>query len=304
MAKSKRTSAIINQKGGVGKSTAVSSLASILTEKGRKVLTINLDPQRNVDMAAGAAIGRADTGTLNMLHVMNREVSLSDIIISTPIGDLARASSQLYSWSGHATEKNPAITQNLAELSDTSEMLFSLAEKGFSNNSSDDLYILRDEIAKLEKKYDHILIDTNPSLTELTLNALYAADYVVVPAFPEESSLTAIRDLWDTIQGISFFDATKRLEVAGILITKCKKNTVLYRDFVDNYQKMAIKMGSILFNSAISDTVAVGEYMSAQTDLIRYLKQTNPKSKVLGEYYDFAEEFERRIKTLEAKRRG
>jgi len=293
-----------NQKGGVGKSVSVSSLASILTEKKKKVLTINLDPQRNVDMAAGVAINRADPDTLNMLHVMSHQSSLSDVIVPTPIGDLARASNQLYSWSSSATETRPEVTKNLAEFGDTSDMFFSLVESGFSNGISGDLHIVKQEIAKLEKRYDYILIDTNPSLTDLTLNALFAADYVVIPAFPEESSSEAIEELWNTIQGITFYDATKQLSIAGILITKCKKHTILYKDFVENYKKMASKMSGILFDSAISDTIAVGEYMSAQTDLIRYLKQTNPKSKALGEYYDFAEEFERRIKTLEAKRRG
>ena len=88
---------VTNQKGGVGKTVTVSTLASALTSRGFRVLAVDLDPQRNLDMVAGRgmAIPVEDTATKSVLDVLKGDCSMADAIVQSNLGDLVRASSRL-----------------------------------------------------------------------------------------------------------------------------------------------------------------------------------------------------------------
>ena len=93
---------VTNQKGGVGKTVTVSTLASALTSRGFRVLAVDLDPQRNLDMVAGRgmAIPVEDTATKSVLDVLKGDCSMADAIVQSNLGDLVRASSRLSQWTG------------------------------------------------------------------------------------------------------------------------------------------------------------------------------------------------------------
>ena len=210
--------ATANQKGGVGKTITTTCLASLLTTEGKKVLTISLDPQRNFDMVAGEGvlIRRRDTESLSMLHVMRGQCTLPEAIVHTRLGDLVRASSQLYQWTGEQTisrEEYLPIRDNLPALQ---KLLDTRVLSGGEN-----MKVLDRLLDAVRSDYDYILIDTNPSLTLLTLNSLYASDYVLIPAFSETTSTEAITELYDTIQSIKYYNPGKYLEILGILMTRC-----------------------------------------------------------------------------------
>ena len=118
-----------------------------------------------------------------------------------------------------------------------------------------DAEVLNKELMPIKDKYDYILMDTNPSLTLLTLNSLYAAEYVLIPAFTEAASRDAITELWDTINGIKYFNPTKYLEIAGILITKYAARSKNAKRYAGLYQGLAQKMGTILFETKIRSSV-------------------------------------------------
>ena len=288
---------VTNQKGGVGKTVTVSSLASALTSQGYRVLLINLDPQRNLDMVAGkgVAIKRNDTETKSILDVLKGTCSLKEILVSTNIGDLARASSQLSQWTG----RHLVSREEFRSLD--KDQLYQLMTKRYQDGwGENDAEVLNKELSPLKDQYDYVIMDTNPSLTLLTLNSLYAADYVLIPAFTESASRDAITELWDTINGIKFYNPAKYLEIAGILITRFSPRSINAKRYVKFYRSLADKMGTILVEQKIRNSISVSEYMTSQQDLLRY----DGKGNTAQDYLKFVEEFKQRIEELEAKRHG
>lgn len=282
-----------NQKGGVGKTITVSATASILTSQGYRVLMIDQDAQRNLDMVADRkiAISRSDTTSKSILTVLNGECTMEDAIITTPIGDLVRATNQLYSWNGP-----PVITATeFDSLKNEPERLVSfLAERFQYVSEGDSVHLLSNAISPITDRYDYILIDTNPTLTLLTLNALYATQFVVIPAFSEKSSAEAIVELCETIQKIKIFDPWRHLEIAGILMTKYDVRTRASRRHDKKFPNLAARLGVNLFKVKIRASAKAAEYVEAGLDIIRY----DPKCNTSLDYIDFVEELKARIKTI------
>lgn len=274
---------IANQKGGVGKTITASSLASIYTSMGKKVLTISLDPQRNFDMVAGegALIERNDMDSLSMLHVLQGKCTLEEAIVPTRIGDLARASSQLYNWVG----EHILTVEEYLPIRDDLEALQKILDVRVQKDG-DNMKRLYKILAPVKDKYELILIDTNPSLTLLTMNGLYAADRVLIPAFSELTSNRSIVELWDTIRGINYYNTDRDIRIIGILMTKCNMRSLAFARHVERYEKLAAKMGTRLFDTKIRQSARAGDYVDAKMDLIRH----DPHGKVTEDYRRFANE--------------
>lgn len=275
---------VTNQKGGVGKTVTVSTMAAILSGKGYKVLSIDLDPQRNLDMSAGpgALINVNDTETKSILHVMRGECTMREAIFPCEIGDLVRASSLLSQWTGR-----PLV--NLQELyslpmKELHDLMISRAEQGWGETDS---YVLSEKLEEVKGDYDYILLDTNPSLMALTVNSLCASDYVLVPAIAERISLEAVKELWDTIKNLNHFNRWRKIKIAGILLTRYKPNTVIARAYRAQLEKQAKEMGTIVFNTTIRDSISVSEYTAEEKNLYAY----DPGNNVTQDYIKFVEEF-------------
>lgn len=286
---------VANQKGGVGKTITVSSLASILTQQGKKILTISLDPQQNFDMVAGKGvlIRRDDMDSLSMLHVLNRKCSIEEAIVKTDLGDLVRASSQMTQWAG-----NQILTEaEYGQLRDNYAKLISLLDERIIQGNGN-LRTLAQILGPIKSKYDFILIDTNPSLTLLTSNSLYAADYIVIPAFPEKSSATAITELVSTLNGIQYFTPGSTAKIAGILMTKCDFRSYSYHVYVKIYERLAETYNTRLFKSRIRQSARAKDYVDSGKDLIR----ADPKGRPTEDYYNFVQELLTVIKQEGKKR--
>ena len=123
---------VTNQKGGVGKTLTASSLASILTDKGYKVLSIDMDPQSNFTAVAGGpgTIKLGDTTSLSILDVLKQECSIEEAIVKSDIGDLVRASPNLTQWTGR-TLMSRRNFQELQEQGATPEEVYNLLEQRF-----------------------------------------------------------------------------------------------------------------------------------------------------------------------------
>ena len=193
---------VVNQKGGVGKTTVCRHLMKMLSERDFRVLAIDMDAQRNLDVYLGCDIDYNDLNTLNMYHVLRQEASLKDAIVHTEdgSGDIVRADNRMYSFTGKplvTLEEYFSFKGNPVGLYDH----ISKNVEALSDNTSGERTILRRALLEVEEDYDFVLIDTNPDLGYLTTLSLLSGEeiYPLIPAFAEESSLQSLLALYDTI---------------------------------------------------------------------------------------------------------
>ena len=176
--------AIVNQKGGVGKTTTCVNLASSLVESGNRVLLCDFDPQAN----STSGMGVDKTTSKGIYDVLINNASLESNIVHTRSGDLLPSSKSL---AGAGIEM---IGRERRE------------------------FLLRDALRPLSNAYDFIFIDCPPSLELLTLNALCAADSLLVPVQSEYFALEGLSDLMNTVR-IVRRALNPSLELEGVLLT-------------------------------------------------------------------------------------
>ena len=179
-----KTVAIVNQKGGVGKTTTCVNLAAGLHNAGKRVLLCDFDPQANSTSGMGV------------------DKSLSKGVYDVLIGNVETENAIAHSKFGDVLSSNKALAGAGIELI------------GMENRE----YLLRTALEKVADRYDYILIDCPPSLELLTLNALCAADTLLVPVQCEYFALEGLSDLMNTVR-IVRRSLNPRLELDGVLLT-------------------------------------------------------------------------------------
>lgn len=231
-----RIIAIINQKGGVGKSTTAEALIAGLSLKGFSVLSIDLDAQGNMTYTAGA---KTDGATA--LGVLTGEVKVEDAIQKTKSGDIIAA--------------NKALAGADAFISETGKE-----------------YRLKEALQSLEEQYDYIIIDTPPTLGILTVNALTACNSIIIPAQADIYSLQGIEQLANTMRSVRKY-CNPNLKIEGILLTRYNSRSVLSKEVAELANQLAKKLGTRLFESTIREGVAVKEAQISQKSIFEYAPQ-------------------------------
>ncbi|MDO4474324.1 MAG: AAA family ATPase [Eubacteriales bacterium] len=197
-----RIIAITNQKGGVGKTTTAINLSACLAEKGKKVLSIDMDPQGN--MTSGLGVDKDDI-----------EKTVYDLIIGqAPIEDVIVR---------NALENLDVLPTGI-DLSAAEIELIGVEEKEF---------IIRKEVHRIKEYYDYIIIDCPPSLNTLTINAMTTADSVIVPIQCEYYALEGLSQLMHTIQLVQE-RLNPNLEMEGVVFTMYDARTNLSLQVVEN----------------------------------------------------------------------
>lgn len=254
-----RVIAVINQKGGVGKSTTVEALVAGLSLKGYKCLAIDLDAQGNLTYTAGAK-----TGGVTSLGLLTGEAQAVDAI--QHIKPASKRGKNI-SWDIIASSK-------------------ALAGADAFVNETGKEYRLKEALESVKQKYDYIVIDTPPALGILTVNALTACDEVIIPAQADIYSLQGIEQLNETIKPVKKY-TNPSLQIAGILLTRYNPRSVLSREVADLTAQLAKKLHTKLYKTTIREAIAIKEAQISQQDIFTYA----PKAKVAEDYNHFIDEY-------------
>lgn len=224
--------ALANQKGGVGKTTTCINLSAALTKRNRKVLVADCDPQGNSTSGLGVRKDREP----NIYDLLVRGRSLAECVVETPYCDVLPAN---------------------RELSGASVELVDMQSRE---------YVLKTALAPAKEKYDYIFIDCPPSLELLTVNALVAADSVLIPVQCEYYALEGITDLMTSIK------LTKRtlnppLEIQGIVLTMYDSRTNFSEQVAAEVEKF---FGTAVYKTRIPRAVRIAESPSHGMPVIKY----------------------------------
>jgi chromosome partitioning protein len=246
--------AIVNQKGGVGKTTTTFNLGVALRRLGRRVLLVDMDPQAALSVSAGIPIAHLSMSIYQLLlnesidpiPVISKTVSDVDILPATI--DLAAAEVEL-------------VNMTLREL------------------------VLRDVLAKLRSRYDHILIDCPPSLGLLTINALAASDRVIIPLQCEFLATRGLTLLLRTLTKIQS-RLNRNLKVAGILPTMFDGRTTHANEVLN---ELRTNFPGQVYDTIIKYTVRAKESPAAGLSILDY-DRTHDVAKA---YMELAEEVDR-----------
>ena len=262
-----KTITITNQKGGVGKTATALALASGLAHKGYRVLGVDLDPQENLSYSTGTSDSEDNiyallTGKIEFRPPLKKEmVTLKKELKFPP---LKKGKQGFYMISG---------SLNLAN-----------ADREFNDTGRE--YILKEALAPLENEFDYCIIDTPPSLSILTVNALTASSGVIVPMKTDIYSLQGLEQLYKLVQKVKKY-SNPNLCIEGLLLTKYKPRAIINRQIKEQLETIAERMGTKVFNSTIREAIAIQEALFLQTDIFTDI----PKAKVTEDYRGFVEEF-------------
>jgi chromosome partitioning protein len=227
-----RIYAVANQKGGVGKTTTAVNLAACLAEAGQSSLVIDLDPQAN----ATSGLGESANGT-----------SSYDLLDGAPLRDLAKAT----------RFDNLFLVPAKAELAGAA---VELAGRG------DGERYLQQALASGAEEYRYVFLDCPPSLGPLTVNALAAADRVLVPVQAEYYALEGLADIVRSVEMVKA-RLNPRLGIAGLLITMVDGRTRLASDVE---QEVRRHFGSLVFDTTVPRSVRLAEAPSHGLPAIAY----------------------------------
>lgn len=230
---------MVSAKGGIGKTTTASCFGSILHMRGFKVLYIDNDAQANLSL--GMTI--KEVISKNTMDVLMERCAAKDAIVETAQGDLIAGG---------------------RELSESDVKLVDVGKE----------YKLAEAIEPILPDYDFILIDCPPSLGTLTINAMTASDYIILPAQADAFSLQGIGQAYKTFSLVKKY-TNHDLEILGLVLTRYNGRTVLTKDLTTVMEDTAAKMDCSVLGH-IRESIVVKEAQATKTDLMTYAPDSNP----------------------------
>jgi chromosome partitioning protein len=241
--------AIANQKGGVGKTTTAVNVAACIAEAGYPTLLVDVDPQGNATTGLGQE--RVAPG---LYDVLGGDVTAADAVRATSVANLSLLAS---------TPDLAGATMELPRLPGSEQRL-------------------REALAPLREAYAYVLLDCPPSLGPLTVNALVAADRVIIPVQTEYFALEGLAGLLDTL-GLIQRELNPRLTVAGMLLTLHDARTKLAQDVEAEVRR---HFPSLVFDTVIPRNVRLGEAPSFGKAVIHH----DPLCAGAEAYFELAKE--------------
>jgi chromosome partitioning protein len=248
-----KTIIVSNQKGGIGKTSTATALAGGLMARGKTVLFVDADPQRN-----GSDTYRADLneGSPTLADLLYTEEPAENCIQHTEVGDILAGD---------------------AALADAEKYL-----KGVSG-----YYRLRNRLEPLKEKYDYIIIDTNPHILILLQNALIASDGVITPVACGRYAVSGMVDFARTISEVQA-QPNPGLKILGVLVVNYDGRTNVAKDVIRDLPDIATALGTTVLETKISRTIKVEEAQGARTLLTNY----DPDCTAARDYMSLIDELE------------
>lgn len=240
--------AICNQKGGQGKTTTAQAIATGAAQIGRKSLAIDLDPQGNLTFSMGG--NGADVGAYELI---TGKTTPGQTIQHTQQGDIITASSSL-----------------------------ALADTTFTGDTRTNA--LKTALKPIKSKYDVITIDCPPTLNTLLINALTAADMVIIPLTADMYSLQGLYQLKQSIQAAQ--RGNTGLKIGGVLFVKHSIRTILARDLTDVIKDKCRELDIPVYKTTIREGVTIREAQTQREGIFDYA----PKSKPAKDYMQLIRE--------------
>lgn len=231
--------AVINQKGGVGKSTTALAVGAGLMLEGYRVLFIDLDSQGNLSYTLGA-----DSNGYNALGVLQRPETTKEEIQHTAQGDVIASS--------------PALATADGLLIDTGKE-----------------YKLKEALETIQGLYDYVMVDTPPALGILTVNALTACTGALIPAQADIYSLQGIRQLNTTVETVKRY-CNPALVIKGIVLTRYNARTIIGIEVAEMLEQMASQLNTKLYKSRIREATTVKEAQAKRESIYSYAPKSNP----------------------------
>jgi chromosome partitioning protein len=248
--------AIANQKGGVGKTTTAINLSAAMARAGKSVLLIDIDPQGN--------------SSLTFLDPRSVEYTVYELLIDPSL--------DFESVIQHSSIKGLDILPSRISLAKFESKLLGEFDAPFR---------LKDRIEGISKKYDYILIDTPPTLGLITVNALVAADYLIIPIQSSYFALEGTDDLLETVEKVKA-RPNPNLKVLGVVITLHDKRTTLAKDIHAQIKQV---FGDKVFKTTISKSVRLEESPAYKETIFTFA----PGSSGAIEYANLCEEVMSRV---------
>lgn len=246
-----KTIAIANQKGGVGKTTTSVNLSACLAYLGKRVLLVDIDPQGNA--TSGVGVEKADVEQC-IYNVLVDDEEAKSVVLPTDVENLYVLPSTIQ-LAGAEIELVPTISREVR---------------------------LKRALESLSAEYDYIIIDCPPSLGLLTLNALTAADSVIIPVQCEYYALEGLSQLLNTVRLVQKH-LNQSLKIDGVLLTMLDARTNLGIQVIDEVKKY---FQDRVYHSIIPRNIRLSEAPSHGKPIIIY----DPKSRGAEVYLDFAKE--------------